>query len=881
MWFVRSAATSLLGASSNPEVEEETNVDLLTRRLVAPQLLLEDAKLTVGQLAILVDDREERFGDATLDALLKVVPKIRSDGKTLLELMELLEKLLLTEDGKEIKQKREAWCFKGRHLVEGLLSLLSERSPRIRLAVLELLGMVIKCSLKNQTTKEMVEDIFIATPQSIAGIVDALAADQIEPVRNQALLLMTALSQSREEIQKIIAFEGVFESLLSVVEQEGVHASSSAVVADALAVVRDLMAAQSNLKYFRETDCLIRLRTILEQIAANLHSVAKSGNSAQQQSDVDGKVISRIISVAEALAADVSSWDALVKKGIVKALVILAIVSVSLTSLHSTARQVFALLSTLSSQHEATATDILLHSVFVENAALAMFAGQSGSQAQSPTVSGQGRFSTFLYFMLLHRSLSNCSAAQNIVAKGIAEGSTTVTEVQQLVLVLRDIDGLLSAGRPMEVVMASRLLRSLISESAEAKELLISTVFSKTVKKLIALVKSLLGIQVPGVEQQAPSTVVFAEVVQLTIAFVDSSPRASSHLTSSSSTMILELVEALQRPGTAVVLRGLIVLLLISVLGQLPESASDEGSLSRPLLFQILRQRLGIELLEETLTELSTSQSLLRWTHTPADQWHEVVCNNISSVDVIFDPHFGDFIVAKTKSLHGAVLQMYASPASSLTANGPSTPASVRKQSSSGLSPSAEMENLRNTIARQEEELQRLRKENASLKQPPKNDQSAGVQQQSAELIRLQDDVRSRDFLIQTLRTQIQNLKDSLEEKDRDIRRTQQDLSSAKSALEFAKNQFAVALDHIEDSLRRSLDGFHPTSPKTIPPDFVDAELVSTRRLETIQNGIDALSSTISHLNSKNQDIERDRDELFEYLAELEDRLREAGLPLD
>lgn len=45
---------------------------------------------------------------------------------------------------------------------------------------------------------------------------DLIVADQRDVIRNEALLLLLELTQTNQEIQKIVAFEGAFEKLLGI-----------------------------------------------------------------------------------------------------------------------------------------------------------------------------------------------------------------------------------------------------------------------------------------------------------------------------------------------------------------------------------------------------------------------------------------------------------------------------------------------------------------------------------------------------------------------------------------------------------------------------------------------------------------------------------------
>jgi hypothetical protein len=67
-----------------------------------------------------------------------------------------------------------------------------------------------------------------------------LLRDEREAVRNESLLLLSDLTQQHPDLQKILAFEGIFESLLHVVQEEG-GVDGSVVVQDCLRLLNSLL----------------------------------------------------------------------------------------------------------------------------------------------------------------------------------------------------------------------------------------------------------------------------------------------------------------------------------------------------------------------------------------------------------------------------------------------------------------------------------------------------------------------------------------------------------------------------------------------------------------------------------------------------------------
>lgn len=79
----------------------------------------------------------------------------------------------------------------------------------------------------------------------------------------ETIFLLTGLAKDSDDLQKIMAFEGAFEHILSILESEG---DDNFVITDCLNLLRVLLAYNpSNQKYFCEGTCLGRLRGFLER----------------------------------------------------------------------------------------------------------------------------------------------------------------------------------------------------------------------------------------------------------------------------------------------------------------------------------------------------------------------------------------------------------------------------------------------------------------------------------------------------------------------------------------------------------------------------------------------------------------------------------------
>jgi intracellular protein transport protein USO1 len=96
-------------------------------------------------------------------------------------------------------------------------------------------------------------------PSSILAIID----EKRDIIRNESLLLTQALIEGNIEIQKALAFESIFEKLLSITSKEG-GIEGGIVSQDCLVIIDGLLRYNpSNQLYFRELSLPAALPSLL------------------------------------------------------------------------------------------------------------------------------------------------------------------------------------------------------------------------------------------------------------------------------------------------------------------------------------------------------------------------------------------------------------------------------------------------------------------------------------------------------------------------------------------------------------------------------------------------------------------------------------------
>ncbi|KAL2004133.1 hypothetical protein VTN02DRAFT_6597 [Thermoascus thermophilus] len=224
--------------------------------------LLEDRRAAILGLRSFAKDYPASVASGALRGLIN---SLRNDGEDVDTTKVVLETLLMlfspAENSPEASDEIALWLsdeFTQRQdNITALLDLLDTRDFHSRLYSLQLMSHI--CAARPERTQEC---IFTA-PLGISRLVNVLS-DAREPVRNEALVLLIALTPSSPELQKVVAFENAFERIFSLIEAEGSLTHGSEVVEDCLSLLANLLQLNiSNQSYFRETGCVKRLVKLL------------------------------------------------------------------------------------------------------------------------------------------------------------------------------------------------------------------------------------------------------------------------------------------------------------------------------------------------------------------------------------------------------------------------------------------------------------------------------------------------------------------------------------------------------------------------------------------------------------------------------------------
>lgn len=222
-------------------------------------------------------------------ALRDLIAGLRRDGEDPDTLKAVLETLLMLFDpdvkSPEASEDIPLWLadeFTVRQdNVTALLDLLETGEFYLRLYSIQILSHV--CNARPQRAQEA---IFIA-PLGVSRIT-AVLDDKREAVRNEALLLLVALTPTSAELQKVVAFENAFDRVFALVNAEGGLTHGSTTVQDCLSLLGNLLKLNtSNQAYFREIGCVGRVSKLLAEVIKEEESPDGIADWIRQSRDIN------------------------------------------------------------------------------------------------------------------------------------------------------------------------------------------------------------------------------------------------------------------------------------------------------------------------------------------------------------------------------------------------------------------------------------------------------------------------------------------------------------------------------------------------------------------------------------------------------------------
>ncbi|KAG5953468.1 hypothetical protein E4U53_005460 [Claviceps sorghi] len=266
----------------------------------AKQSVSETITVLSGRLnsAVLLEDRRAAIlglrsfaknfpASVASGALRCLIGSLSKDGDDVDTVKVTLETLLLlfnpNEDSPEASDEVLLWLadeFTQRHEnIILLLDFVESSDFYSRLYSLQLLSAIL--SARTERTEEC---IFTA-PLGISRLVATLA-DEREAVRDECIGLLTSLTPTSRELQKLVAFENAFERIFAIMAMDGALSNGGRTVEDCLILLANLLRGNaSNQSLFRESGCVSSLASLLDDLLRSQSADQDVAIWAQTQCD--------------------------------------------------------------------------------------------------------------------------------------------------------------------------------------------------------------------------------------------------------------------------------------------------------------------------------------------------------------------------------------------------------------------------------------------------------------------------------------------------------------------------------------------------------------------------------------------------------------------
>lgn len=249
-------------ATTQPKLQlADETINSYSLRLTSATLL-EDRRAAILGLRSFAKERPASVASDSLRELIKTLTK---DGEDIDTVKLVLETLLMlfnpNANSPEASEELALWLadeFTQRQdNITLLLDFLETDDFYSRLYSLQLLSAILA------SRTERTEECILSAPLGMSRLV-AILDDRREQIRNEGLSLLTYLTPSSTELQKLVAYENAFDRIFTIIKLEGSLSQGDRVVEDCLILLANLLRLNvSNQSLFRETGSVPKLAHLL------------------------------------------------------------------------------------------------------------------------------------------------------------------------------------------------------------------------------------------------------------------------------------------------------------------------------------------------------------------------------------------------------------------------------------------------------------------------------------------------------------------------------------------------------------------------------------------------------------------------------------------
>ncbi|KIW07506.1 uncharacterized protein PV09_01471 [Verruconis gallopava] len=238
-------------------------IDTLSNRL-SNASLLEDRRAAIHGLRSFAKDYPASVASGALRPLIACLTNDIEDVDTIKPVLETLLGLFNpSPDSLEASEDIALWLadeFTTRQdNIQILLDLLDSSDFYSRLYSLRLVQCIF--AARPERTQECILGAALGTSRLVASLDDSRDA-----IRNAGLVLLSEITRSSTELQKLVAFENAFDRVFKVIKMEGSLSQGGIIVQDCLELLANLVTHNpSNQSLFRESGCVSKFAQLLQE----------------------------------------------------------------------------------------------------------------------------------------------------------------------------------------------------------------------------------------------------------------------------------------------------------------------------------------------------------------------------------------------------------------------------------------------------------------------------------------------------------------------------------------------------------------------------------------------------------------------------------------
>ncbi|KAF1813728.1 hypothetical protein P152DRAFT_457092 [Eremomyces bilateralis CBS 781.70] len=273
----------VLESQAPPKQTATDTINTLSGRLLSATLL-EDRRAAILGLRSFAKEYPASVASGALRGLISSLTKDAEDVDTLKIVLETLLMLFRpNHDSPEASDDITLWLadeFTQRQdNITLLLDFLETSDFYSRLYSIQLISAIQEARL------ERTQECILSAPLGTTRLASMLK-DPRDAVRNASILLLTDLTTSSNELQKLVAFEGAFEQLFALIDEEGALNHGGIVVQDCLSLLANLLRHNSsNQSLFRETGCISKLGHLLPEGPLRTQKRAPQPDEEEEEDD--------------------------------------------------------------------------------------------------------------------------------------------------------------------------------------------------------------------------------------------------------------------------------------------------------------------------------------------------------------------------------------------------------------------------------------------------------------------------------------------------------------------------------------------------------------------------------------------------------------------